>query len=98
MHSWGATWVSLHNGGGVGWGEVINGGYGMVLDGTLETERRLENMLFWDVNNGIARRNWAGNEGALFTIEREMDRFPDLKVTVPNLADDALIKSAIEGA
>ena len=93
----GATWVSLHNGGGVGWGEVINGGFGMVLDGTLEAERRLENMLFWDVNNGIARRNWAGNEGAIFTIEREMDRFPDLKVTIPNQADDALINAAIKG-
>jgi urocanate hydratase len=94
----GATWVSLHNGGGVGWGEVINGGFGMVLDGSLEAERRLENMLFWDVNNGIARRSWAGNEGAMFTIEREMDRFPDLKVTVPNLADDTLIDDAIKSS
>ncbi len=93
----GATWVSLHNGGGVGWGEVINGGFGMVLDGTLEAERRLENMLFWDVNHGIARRSWARNEGAMFAIEREMDRFPDLKVTMPSLADDALIEQAIKG-
>ncbi|MCK4747729.1 MAG: urocanate hydratase, partial [Bacteroidales bacterium] len=92
----GATWVSLHNGGGVGWGEVINGGFGMVLDGSLETERRLENMLFWDVNHGIARRSWARNEGAMFAIEREMDRFPDLKVTMPNLADDKIIDKAIE--
>jgi urocanate hydratase len=92
----GATWVALHNGGGVGWGEVINGGFGMVLDGTPEAENRLENMIFWDVNNGIARRNWAGNDGAVFTIEREMDRFPDLKVTLPNLADDALIDDALK--
>ena len=68
----------------------------MVLDGSLEAEHRLENMLFWDVNNGVARRNWAGNKGAIFTIEREMDRFPDLKVTVPNLADDALINAAVK--
>ncbi len=92
----GATWVSLHNGGGVGWGEVMNGGFGMVLDGSLEAERRLENMLFWDVNNGIARRSWARNEGAMFTIEREMDRFPDLKVTIPSLADEALIEQALK--
>jgi len=91
----GATWVSLHNGGGVGWGEVINGGFGMVLDGSLETERRLENMLFWDVNNGIARRSWARNEAAMFAIEREMDRFPDLKVTMPSLADERIIEQAI---
>jgi urocanate hydratase len=92
----GATWVSLHNGGGVGWGEVINGGFGMVLDGSLEAERRLENMLFWDVNNGIARRSWARNPAAMFTIEREMDRFPDLKVTMPNLVDDRIIDRAFE--
>jgi urocanate hydratase len=91
----GATWISLHNGGGVGWGEVINGGFGMVLDGTPEAEQRLQNMLFWDVNNGIARRSWARNEGAIFTIEREMDRFPDLKVTIPNLVDDEIVESAI---
>jgi urocanate hydratase len=92
----GATWVSLHNGGGVGWGEVINGGFGMVLDGTPEAEQRSQNMLFWDVNNGIARRSWARNEAAIFTIEREMDRFPDLKVTIPNLVDDQIIESAID--
>jgi len=91
----GATWVSLHNGGGVGWGEVINGGFGMVLDGSLEAERRLENMFFWDVNNGIARRSWARNEAAMFAIEREMDRFPDLKVTMPSLADERIIDQAI---
>jgi len=91
----GATWISLHNGGGVGWGEVINGGFGMVLDGSLEAEHRLENMLFWDVNNGIARRSWARNEAAMFAIEREMDRFPDLKVTMPNLADERIIYQAI---
>jgi urocanate hydratase len=92
----GATWVSLHNGGGVGWGEAINGGFGMVLDGTSEAERRLEGMLFWDVNNGIARRSWARNDAAMFTIEREMDRFPDLKVTMPNLVDDEIINRTIE--
>ncbi|KPL09920.1 MAG: urocanate hydratase [Bacteroides sp. SM23_62] len=92
----GATWVSLHNGGGVGWGEVINGGFGMVLDGTPEAEQRLQNMLFWDVNNGIARRSWARNEAAIFTIEREMDRFPDLKVTIPNLVDDEIVESVID--
>ncbi len=84
----GATWISLHNGGGVGWGEVINGGFGLVLDGSPEAERRLEQMLFWDVNNGIARRGWARNEEALFAIKREMERTPHLKVTLPNLVDD----------
>jgi urocanate hydratase len=92
----GATWVSIHNGGGVGWGEVINGGFGMVLDGSLEAERRLENMLFWDVNNGIARRSWARNEAAMFAIEREMDRFPDLRVTMPAIADDRVVDRAVE--
>jgi len=87
----GATWVSLHNGGGVGWGEVINGGFGMLLDGTAEADRRLELMLHWDVNNGIARRSWARNEGAIRAIEREMERSPLLKVTLPNLVDDALL-------
>ncbi len=91
----GATWVSLHNGGGVGWGEVINGGFGMVLDGSPETERRLSMMLHWDVNNGIARRSWARNEGAMFTMEREMRRNPDLKVTFPYLADDNIIEEAL---
>lgn len=91
----GATWVSLHNGGGVGWGEVINGGFGMVLDGSPETERKLKMMLHWDVNNGIARRSWARNEGAMFTLEREMMRNPDLKVTFPYLADDSVIDEVI---
>ena len=88
----GATWVSIHNGGGVGWGEVVNGGFGMVLDGSDETEIKLKRMLHWDVNNGIARRGWARNEGALFAIRREMERTPDLKVTLPNIADDELLK------
>lgn len=89
----GATWVSIHNGGGVGWGEVINGGFGMVLDGSKEASKRLENMLFWDVNNGIARRNWARNEGAIFAIKRAMQAQPLLKVTLPNLVDDALLNN-----
>ncbi len=83
----GATWISIHNGGGVGWGEVINGGFGMLLDGSEDSDRRLKMMLHWDVNNGIARRSWARNEGAIFAIKREMERTPSLKVTVPNLAD-----------
>ena len=87
----GATWVSIHNGGGVGWGEVINGGFGMTLDGSEDADRRIKLMLHWDVNNGIARRSWARNEGALFSIKREMERTPELKVTVPNIADDDLI-------
>ena len=87
----GATWVSIHNGGGVGWGEVINGGFGMLLDGSADSDRRLKNMLFWDVNNGISRRSWARNEGAIFAIKRAMEVNPNLKVTIPNLADDKLI-------
>ncbi len=87
----GATWVSIHNGGGVGWGEVINGGFGMTLDGSPEAERRLRAMLFWDVNNGIARRSWARNEGAISAIKREMARTPNLKVTLPNLVDDSIL-------
>lgn len=87
----GATWVSIHNGGGVGWGEVINGGFGMLLDGTEDANRRLENMLFWDVNNGIARRSWARNEGAIFAIQRAMELNPALKVTLPNLVDTTLL-------
>ncbi|MDA3886515.1 MAG: urocanate hydratase [Candidatus Delongbacteria bacterium] len=87
----GATWVSIHNGGGVGWGEVINGGFGMLLDGTPDAARRLESMLFWDVNNGISRRSWARNEGAVFAIKRAMESNPELKVTLPNFADDKLI-------
>lgn len=87
----GATWISLHNGGGVGWGEVINGGFGLVLDGTDDAEKRLEQMLFWDVNNGISRRAWARNDEALFAIKREMARTPNLKVTLPNLVDDKIL-------
>ncbi len=89
----GATWVSVHNGGGVGWGEVINGGFGMLLDGSDDADRRLKMMLHWDVNNGIARRSWARNEGAMFAIKREMERTPNLKVTMANIADDNLIES-----
>jgi len=88
----GATWVSIHNGGGVGWGEVMNGGFGMLLDGTPEAEARLKKMLFFDVNNGIARRSWARNEGSLFAIKREMERSPNLKVTIANLVEDDLLK------
>ncbi|QZK91816.1 urocanate hydratase [Flavobacterium sp. CHNK8] len=87
----GATWVSIHNGGGVGWGEVINGGFGMVLDGTKEASKRLESMLFWDVNNGISRRSWARNEGAIFAIKRAMETQPLLKVTIPNVVDEDLL-------
>jgi len=92
----GATWVSIHNGGGVGWGEVINGGFGMTLDGSADADRRLKLMLLWDVNNGIARRSWARNEGAMFAIQREMQRTPLLKVTIPNIADDDIINKAIK--
>jgi urocanate hydratase len=88
----GATWVSLHNGGGVGWGEVINGGFGMLLDGSEECDRRLTQMLHWDVNNGISRRSWARNEPAIFAIKRAMEQNPNLKVTLPNIADDNLIE------
>jgi urocanate hydratase len=87
----GATWVSIHNGGGVGWGEVINGGFGLTIDGSKDSEEKISNMLFWDVNNGIARRNWARNNEAIFAIKREMQRNPKLKVTLPNIADDDLI-------
>ena len=87
----GATWVSIHNGGGVGWGEVINGGFGMVLDGTKEASKRLQSMLFWDVNNGISRRSWARNEGAIFAIKRAMETQPLLKVTIPNIVDENLL-------
>ena len=88
----GATWVSIHNGGGVGWGEVINGGFGMLLDGSADADRRLKSMLFWDVNNGISRRSWARNKEANFAIERAMKMNPNLKVTMPNTADDDLIE------
>jgi urocanate hydratase len=87
----GATWVSIHNGGGVGWGEVINGGFGMLLDGSAQAQRNLTCMLHWDVNNGIARRNWARNENAIFAIKRAMEAEPLLKVTLPNLVDDQLL-------
>lgn len=87
----GATWVSLHNGGGVGWGEVINGGFGMVLDGSEACDQRIKQMLFWDVNNGISRRSWARNKGSMDAISREMERTPHFKVTLPNLVDDELI-------
>lgn len=94
----GATWVSLHNGGGVGWGEVINGGFGMVLDGSPDSERRLKSMLFWDVNNGVSRRAWARNPHAISTLERTMEAYPDLKVTVPYLADEVVVREAVERA
>ena len=88
----GATWVSIHNGGGVGWGEVMNGGFGMLLDGTKEADKKLKNMLFYDVNNGLARRSWARNDEAIFAIKREMKRTPNLKITLPNLVEDNLLK------
>ncbi|MEY3586109.1 MAG: hypothetical protein RLZZ243_1173 [Bacteroidota bacterium] len=91
----GATWVSIHNGGGVGWGEVINGGFGMLLDGSADADRNLKMMLHWDVNNGIARRNWARNENAIFAIKRAMEIEPNLKVTLPNLVDDQLLEDII---
>ena len=89
----GATWVSIHNGGGVGWGEVINGGFGMLIDGTEKSEKNIESMLFWDVNNGIARRNWARNKGAIDQISRAMEKNPKLKITLPNLVDDNLLEN-----
>jgi urocanate hydratase len=89
----GATWVSIHNGGGVGWGEVINGGFGMVVDGSEQADRNIREMLFWDVNNGITRRAWARNQGSIDAIRREMDRTPDLQVTLPNFVDDDIIDS-----
>ena len=92
----GATWVSIHNGGGVGWGEVINGGFGMVLDGTEDASRKLKSMLFYDVNNGIARRSWARNKEAIFALKREMDRSPQLNVTLPHLVGDELLDELFE--
>ena len=89
----GATWVSIHNGGGVGWGEVMNGGFGLLLDGTVDAQKRLENMLFYDVNNGIARRSWARNEEAVFAIKRQMERTPNLKVTLANIVEDDIIEN-----
>ncbi len=93
----GASWVSIHNGGGVGWGEVINGGFGMVLDGTEKASRDLKNMLFYDVNNGIARRGWARNKEAIFAIKREMERSPELKVTMPEIVDDEILNKLFNG-
>ncbi len=87
----GATWVSIHNGGGVGWGEVINGGFGMVVDGSEQAERNIREMLFWDVNNGISRRSWARNAGSTAAICREMERTPNLKVTLPHTVDDDIV-------
>ena len=91
----GATWVSIHNGGGVGWGEVINGGFGMAIDGSEDSARHIREMLFWDVNNGIARRSWARNKGSMDAIRREMERTPELTVTMPNLVDDDVIDNAV---
>jgi urocanate hydratase len=88
----GATWVSIHNGGGVGWGEVMNGGFGMVLDGSADADKNLESMLFWDVNNGIARRAWARNSGAVFTAKREVKRSKNLQITLPNMVEDKLLE------
>jgi len=89
----GATWISIHNGGGVGWGEVINGGFGMLIDGSQESERKLKMMLHWDVNNGVARRSWARNEEAIFAIKKEMERTPELKVTLPNIVNQKILKA-----
>jgi urocanate hydratase len=94
----GASWVSIHNGGGVGWGEVTNGGFGLVLDGSDASDRRLQNMLFYDVNNGIARRSWARNHEALFAIKREMQRTHGLQVTLPNIVADDLLDDIINQA
>ncbi len=91
----GATWVSIHNGGGVGWGEVINGGFGMVVDGSDEAQKHIDEMLFWDVNNGIARRSWARNTGAIHTLERQLQRSPNLRVTLPNFADVEMLKAVL---
>ena len=91
----GATWVSLHNGGGVGWGEVINGGFGMVIDGSEESDRNIREMLQWDVDNGLARRSWARNEGAINAIRREMEKTPGLRVTLPNFADGDMLESIV---
>ena len=92
----GATWVPIHNVGGVGWGEGINGGFGMVVDGSEDADRHIREMLLWDVNNGIARRSWARNEGAMSAIRREMERTPGLQVTLPNVADEELIRNILK--
>ena len=91
----GATWVSIHNGGGVGWGEVINGGFGMVINGDADSDRHIREMLLWDVNNGIARRSWARNSGSMTSIEREMLRTPGLQVTMPSIVDDEIINNIL---
>jgi len=91
----GATWVSIHNGGGVGWGEVINGGFGMLLDGSKDAHSKLKNMLFWDVNNGISRRSWARNDGAIFSAKRAMETNPKLKITIPNIVEDNIIENLL---
>ena len=93
----GATWVSLHNGGGVGWGEVMNGGFGMVIDGSLESKNRLQSMLHWDVNNGVARRAWARNSGAVSSIQQAMKTNPSLRVTLPNIVDKNLLERIFDG-
>jgi urocanate hydratase len=94
----GATWVSLHNGGGVGWGEVINGGFGLVLDGSPEAGGRAAAMLDWDVSNGLARRAWARNDGAISAARRAMEQQPDMLITLPSVADDALVDAALADA
>ena len=91
----GATWVSLHNGGGVGWGEVVNGGFGMVIDGSQESRRHIDEMMLWDVNNGIARRSWARNSGAMSAARRAMSLHPDMVITMPNIADDDVVRNAL---
>ena len=91
----GATWVSIHNGGGVGWGEVINGGFGMMIDGSKKSEENLKSMLFWDVNNGISRRSWARNKGAISTIKKAMKKEPKLKVTIPYIASEDILNDIL---
>ena len=93
----GATWISLHNGGGVGWGQVMNGGFGMLLDGSQECEERLQSMLHWDVNNGVARRAWARNDGAQFAIKRAMESEPRLDITLAQHADEHVLDEALNG-
>ena len=92
----GATWVSLHNGGGVGWGEVINGGFGLYIDGSEKSSRAIESMIPWDVENGIARRSWARNDEAMWTFKRAMDNDPDLRVTMPNIVDESILENIFD--
>ena len=94
----GATWVSLHNGGGVGWGEVVNGGFGLVIDGSEQSQRNIDSMISWDVNNGIARRSWARNVGAISTIRRAMDSDKNLEVTLPNLVDNDILDEILQSS